>query len=65
VAGLSVRFPLPDVLAKLAVGEKLNEVDRERVGQALYQEEKAFKELDPAWQSAVSMVKEFEKKHWY
>ena len=65
VAGLSIRFPLPDVLAKLAAGEKLNEVDRERVGQALYQEEKTFKELDPAWQSAVDLVKDLEKKRWY
>ncbi len=65
VAGLSIRFPLPDVLAKLAAGEKLNEVDRERVGQALYQEEKAFKDLDPAWQSVVAMVEYLKKKRWY
>ncbi len=65
VAGLGLRFPLLDVLAKLAAAERLNEVDRTRAGQALYQDDKVFRERDPNWISAVDLVKDFEKKRWY
>lgn len=66
VAGLGVRFPLLDVLAKLASAERLNEVDRTRVGQALYQDDKTFREnYDPSWISAVDLAKDFTKKRWY
>ncbi|MFH1392284.1 MAG: hypothetical protein ABIG90_01195 [bacterium] len=51
--GHAIRFPTPHVLAKIAANERLNEVDRATVGQALYQDRKAFLEIDSSWQSAV------------
>lgn len=49
----AIRFPIPHVLVKLAVGEPLNNVDRAAVGQALYQERKAYQSVDPNWQPAI------------
>ena len=47
----AVRFPIPHVLAKLAAGVPLNEVDRSTIGEVLYQDRKAYNRVDPNWQS--------------
>ena len=51
--GHAVRFPIPHVLAKLAAGVPLNEVDRSTIGGVLYQDAKVFGRIDPGWQPAV------------
>ncbi|OGZ79350.1 MAG: hypothetical protein A2358_00075 [Candidatus Staskawiczbacteria bacterium RIFOXYB1_FULL_37_44] len=49
-----VRFYLPHVWAKLIAGVPLNNFDLRSIGDALYQDNKAFCAINPNWQSAVS-----------
>ncbi|MCI0558699.1 MAG: hypothetical protein MN733_09405 [Nitrososphaera sp.] len=49
-----LRFYPPSILAKLACGVPLNDVDRTRVGSALYEDTKAFRKIDEKWEPAVS-----------
>jgi len=49
----AVRFPIPHILAKLGAGVSLNNVDRAKIGEALYQERKAYREIDPNWSPCV------------
>jgi len=49
----AIRFPTPNVLAKLTAGESLNNIDRVAVGRGLYQDKKAFREIDPNWEPAI------------
>ncbi len=51
--GHAIRFPIPHVLAKLAAGVPLNDVDRSIIGNVLSQDEGVFREMDPNWQPAV------------
>lgn len=51
--GHAIRFSTPHVLAKIAAGVKLNEVDLSVIGEALYQDRKVFLDIDPNWKSAV------------
>lgn len=53
VLGHEVRFPIPHVLAKLAAGVPLNEVDRATIGRTLYQDKKVCSFIDPDWTPAV------------
>lgn len=52
--GHAVRCATPHIMAKLGAGEPLNDVDRATIGQALYQEYKAYRARDPNWEPAVS-----------
>lgn len=49
----TLRFPTPHILAKLGAAERLNNIDRAGVGEALYQERKAFQSIDQNWQPAI------------
>lgn len=49
-----IRFYLPHVWAKLIAGVPLNNFDLRSIGDALYQDYKAFSAIDPTWQPAVS-----------
>ncbi|MDX9893151.1 MAG: hypothetical protein RB292_01915 [Patescibacteria group bacterium] len=48
-----LRCYLSQVLSKLAAGVALNEVDRARIGNALYQDRQAWARLNPGFQAAV------------
>ncbi len=49
----AARFSTPYVLAKLATGSPLNNVDRSAIGEALYQDRRAFETIDPSWAPAI------------
>lgn len=53
VLGHALRFPTPHVLAKLAAGVRLNEVDLSAIQDVLAQEKSAFRKIDPNWESAL------------
>jgi cytosine/adenosine deaminase-related metal-dependent hydrolase len=55
VLGHAVRLAIPHVLAKLAAGIPLNEVDRSTIGEVLYQDSKVFARIDSSWKSAVDL----------
>jgi len=48
-----IRFYLPHVWAKLIVGVPLNNFDLRSIGEALYQDYKAFSAIDPDWKPAA------------
>jgi cytosine/adenosine deaminase-related metal-dependent hydrolase len=48
-----IRFPIPHVLAKMAAGVPLNDVDRVTIGDFLHQDNKAFLRVDAGWDPAV------------
>lgn len=53
MGGHAIRLATPHVWAKLASGAPLNEVDRASIGRALYQDRKAFGNIDPEWVPAI------------
>ena len=53
VLGHAIRLSTPHILAKLATGFPLNNVDRSTIGEALYQDRKAFQNIDFDWTPAV------------
>jgi cytosine/creatinine deaminase len=53
MAGHACRFAIPHVWAKLSSGVHLNEVDRSTIGRVLYQDARAFHEIDSKWRPAV------------
>jgi len=51
--GHGIRFAYPHVWAKLVSGIPLNDVDRDAIGETLYQDMKVLTDIDPAWIPAV------------
>jgi hypothetical protein len=49
----AVRFATPHVLAKLAAGVRLNEVDLSAIKDVLDQDKSVFRKINPDWESAV------------
>ena len=45
----AIRFPTPHVLAKLAAGVRLNEVDVSAIEDVLLQDKGVFRKIDPNW----------------
>lgn len=50
IAANSLRLYSPSVWAKLACGVPLNNVDKSVVGRVLYQDLKAYRDIDPNWE---------------
>ena len=53
-AGAALRLNSPSILAKLACGAKLNEIDLEFVDQTLREDIRACQAVDPAWRPALA-----------
>jgi len=49
----AVRFAVPHVLAKLAAGVPLNDVDRSTIGNVLYQDSQVHSRVCPGWKPAI------------
>ncbi len=56
VLGHAVRIAIPHVLAKLASGLPLNNVDRESIFKVLKQDNAVFTKIDPNWEPAVPTI---------